>query len=83
MSDGLKLPITAEGIENETILEALKRLGKMKGQGYHYGRPEPADKVRERLADHGLLAGPSEQVVDLAEQRAKRSGKPSADQRAG
>ena len=83
MSDGLKLPITAEGIENETILEALKRLGKMKGQGYHYGRPEPADKVRERLADHGLLAGPSEQVVDLAEQREKRSGKPSADQRAG
>ncbi|WP_325065307.1 putative bifunctional diguanylate cyclase/phosphodiesterase [Qipengyuania gaetbuli] len=83
MSDGLKLPITAEGIENETILEALKRLGKMKGQGYHYGRPEPADKVRERLADHGLLAGPSEQVVDLAEQREKRSGKSSVDQRAG
>ncbi len=83
MSDGLELPITAEGIENETILEALKRLGKMKGQGYHYGRPEPADKVRERLADHGLLAGPSEQVVDLAEQREKRSGKSSVDQRAG
>ncbi|MCA0909143.1 putative bifunctional diguanylate cyclase/phosphodiesterase [Qipengyuania gaetbuli] len=83
MSDGLKLPITAEGIENETILEALKRLGKMKGQGYHYGRPEPANKVRERLADHGLLAGPPEQVVDLAEQREKRSDNPSADQRAG
>ena len=56
MSDGLKLPITAEGIENEAVLEALKRMGKMKGQGYHYGRPEPAAKVLERLGKQDLLA---------------------------
>lgn len=56
MSAGLSLPVTAEGIENEVILEALKRLGKMKGQGYHYGRPEPADKVVERLRAQDLLA---------------------------
>ncbi|HCH94915.1 MAG TPA: GGDEF-domain containing protein, partial [Erythrobacter sp.] len=31
MSDGLNLPVTAEGIENEVVLETLKRMGKMKG----------------------------------------------------
>ncbi len=56
MSAGLSLPVTAEGIENEAVLQALKRLGKMKGQGYHYGRPEPADKVLERLRAQDLLA---------------------------
>ena len=56
MSDGLKLPITAEGIENADILDALGRWGKLKGQGYHYGRPEPAQRVLERLAEAGRLA---------------------------
>ncbi|WP_337191027.1 putative bifunctional diguanylate cyclase/phosphodiesterase [Qipengyuania vulgaris] len=55
MSDGLKMPITAEGIENEDIVVALKRWGQMRGQGYHYGRPEPGDKVLERLAACGRL----------------------------
>ncbi len=65
MSAGLSLPVTAEGIENEAILEALKRLGKMKGQGYHYGRPEPADKVLERLGAQDLLA--KEKLSSVAE----------------
>lgn len=56
MSDGLKLPVTAEGIEDEVVLEALKRMGKMKGQGYHYGRPEPSEQVIERLRAKNLLA---------------------------
>ena len=56
MSDGLNLPVTAEGIENEVVLETLKQMGKMKGQGYHYGRPEPAAKVLERLDQQNLLA---------------------------
>ncbi|WP_246034467.1 putative bifunctional diguanylate cyclase/phosphodiesterase [Qipengyuania marisflavi] len=59
MSDGLKLPITAEGIENAEVLEALKKMGSMKGQGYHYGRPEPADMVLERLKTAGMLADSS------------------------
>ena len=83
MSEGLKLPITAEGIENETILEALKRLGKMKGQGYHYGRPEPAAMVRDRLAAQGLLGSREEPVIDLAEQREKRGGTSSTGTHAG
>lgn len=60
MSDGLKMPITAEGIENEDVVVALKRWGQMKGQGYHYGRPEPANKVLERLAASGRLVQESD-----------------------
>ncbi|MEO1731360.1 MAG: EAL domain-containing protein [Pseudomonadota bacterium] len=52
---GLDMPITAEGIEDEEILGALKKMGKLKGQGYLYGRPEPADEVRARLKEKGLL----------------------------
>ena len=53
---GLNLPITAEGIEDERILEALKKMGQLKGQGYLYGRPETAEQVFERLALQGKLA---------------------------
>lgn len=53
---GLNLPITAEGIEDEAILKALKSMGKLKGQGYLYGRPESSQQVLERLALAGKLA---------------------------
>ena len=56
MGDGLEMPITAEGIESDEILAALKRVGRLKGQGYHYGRPEPAEAVTKRLAEASLLA---------------------------
>ncbi|MCP9223578.1 EAL domain-containing protein [Erythrobacter sp. LQ02-29] len=55
LGKGLKMPVTAEGIEDARILNLLKTVGGMKGQGYLYGRPEPADAVRERLASAGLL----------------------------
>ena len=56
MGDGLNMPITAEGIENEAILEVLKKMGRLKGQGYHYGKPEPAAAVVDRLGAKGLLS---------------------------
>lgn len=56
LGDGLEMPITAEGIEDERILEALRGKGAMNGQGYHYGRPESAADVLTRLAAKGLLA---------------------------
>jgi EAL domain-containing protein (putative c-di-GMP-specific phosphodiesterase class I) len=43
------LPIVAEGIENGEALEILQKLGDIKGQGYHYGRPEDAAATLERL----------------------------------
>ncbi|MEP0191298.1 MAG: EAL domain-containing protein [Erythrobacter sp.] len=52
---GLDMPITAEGIEDEKALAALRQMGPLKGQGYLYGRPEPIKLVRERLRSIGLL----------------------------
>ncbi|GAA4644113.1 hypothetical protein GCM10023115_20730 [Pontixanthobacter gangjinensis] len=56
LGHGLDLPITAEGIEDTKILEALRGRGKMKGQGYLYGRPEPAERVLIRLRDLNMLS---------------------------
>lgn len=53
---GLDLPMTVEGIEDEVILSQLKQMGKLKGQGFLYGRPESAEQVRKRLAQAGRLA---------------------------
>ena len=52
---GLDLPLTAEGVEDEEILKALKTMGRLKAQGYLYGHPEDADAVRKRLRAAGLM----------------------------
>ena len=54
---GLDLPLTAEGVEDEEILNALKAMGRLKAQGYFYGQPEDADAVRTRLRAAGKLTG--------------------------
>ncbi len=56
LGKGLGLPITAEGVENAELLENLRELGQFKGQGYFYGRPQPADATRILLAERHLLA---------------------------
>lgn len=56
LGEGLGLPITAEGVENTEVVEELQRLGQFMAQGYLYGRPEPAEKTRERLSHLGLLS---------------------------
>lgn len=56
LGKGLQMPITAEGIENKDILDVLRRMGRIKGQGYFYGRPEAAEQVKKRLQVLGLLA---------------------------
>ncbi|MEP3050102.1 MAG: EAL domain-containing protein [Erythrobacter sp.] len=55
LGNGLDMPITAEGIEDEDILNSLKSMGALKGQGYLYGKPETSEQVRRRLASIGLL----------------------------
>ena len=67
MSRGLKLPVTAEGIEDETVRDMLRGMGSMKGQGYHYGMPEPADAVRERLEKSGLMRGAGSEQLPVRE----------------
>ncbi|MDC8755822.1 EAL domain-containing protein [Erythrobacter sp. sf7] len=56
MGRGLDLPLTAEGVEDQEILAALRAMGRLKAQGYLYGKPEPAEKVRQRLAAQGKLS---------------------------
>jgi diguanylate cyclase (GGDEF)-like protein len=55
MARGLNLPLTAEGVEDEDILRALKSMGRLKAQGYFYGYPEDAEGVRSRLRIAGKL----------------------------
>ena len=59
---GLSLPVTAEGIESASILQALRGMGQLKGQGYLYGKPEDATATRERLAAMELIVEPSEKA---------------------
>ncbi|NVE94390.1 EAL domain-containing protein [Altererythrobacter lutimaris] len=56
LGNGLDMPITVEGIEDQQILDALKTMGHLKGQGYLYGKPEDANTVRRRLQEAGKLA---------------------------
>lgn len=77
---GLDLPMTVEGIEDEVILGQLKQMGKLKGQGFFYGRPESAEQVRTRLEQAGKLAGQltghlSGQSADRAADQANASTK--------
>lgn len=56
LGHGLSLPVTAEGVETAAILQALKGMGTLKGQGYYYGLPEDAAATHERLSRLKLLA---------------------------
>lgn len=70
LGNGLDMPMTAEGIEDQQILETLKKMGHLKGQGYLYGKPEDANSVRERLEKVGKLApsaAPAEPVTSADE----------------
>jgi EAL domain-containing protein (putative c-di-GMP-specific phosphodiesterase class I) len=42
--------LVAEGVEQAAELGELLRLGALVGQGFHLGRPAPADEVLARLA---------------------------------
>lgn len=49
LGKGLNLPVTAEGIETDAVLDHLMQYGQIKGQGYLYGRPRPAGELTEWL----------------------------------
>lgn len=73
---GLNLPMTAEGVEDEAILAALRNMGGLKAQGYVYGKPENAEQVRQRLKLAGLLAAPGRPLRSRED-----APKPSLDDR--
>ncbi|HET6504760.1 MAG TPA: EAL domain-containing protein [Amycolatopsis sp.] len=45
MAHAVDLTVVAEGVENETQLELLRQLGCDQAQGYHLGRPLPAEQL--------------------------------------
>lgn len=59
LGKSLNMPVTAEGIENEGILAALRRMGKLKGQGFLYGKPIDSAKTRKFLEEANLLVQPN------------------------
>ena len=65
------LPITIEGIENEEVLAMVRQYGNIKGQGYLYGRPQPALATKEKIA--GMNAKPKAPARKRARARPDRS----------
>ncbi len=49
MSRQLGLKVIAEGIEDAATAEALLHFGCDEGQGYHYGKPMPAEEFERRF----------------------------------
>jgi diguanylate cyclase (GGDEF)-like protein/PAS domain S-box-containing protein len=52
LADNLGLRTIAEGIEHADQLHALIELGCEYGQGYHFARPLPSEKIEALLAEH-------------------------------
>lgn len=50
LAHSLKRKVVAEGVENEEILQELRKMHCDVAQGYHLGRPMPLSELLERLA---------------------------------
>lgn len=55
LGSSLSVPITAEGIEEQALVDKLRELGCTKGQGWYYGQPLSVENVRKLLAERNLL----------------------------
>lgn len=83
LGKGLNLPVTAEGIETGEVLDRLMQYGHIKGQGYLYGRPQPADELAKWLespADKPEAAKPDVGPPN-ADTEQTEADKPEADKR--
>ena len=56
---GLGMTVVAEGIETEEQAQRLLALGCERGQGWHLGRPVPAEQARALVAEEMRLRTPS------------------------
>ena len=55
LSHKLKMRSVAEGIEDESVLDALKNAGCDIAQGYHFAKPMPFDNLKAWIKDRGQL----------------------------
>ena len=53
---GLGLPVVAEGVETQEVLDSLRGLGNFTAQGHLYGLPQPGGVTRDMLGKLGMLA---------------------------
>jgi diguanylate cyclase (GGDEF)-like protein len=53
LASALSVPVCVEGIERESVHEAVVMLGCAYGQGWYFGKPMSADKARDLLAARG------------------------------
>lgn len=60
----VNLPVTIKGIEDQALLELLRNIGKLGGQGHLFGFPETSQTTATRLAALDLLAGHSVTGLD-------------------
>ncbi len=63
----LSVPITAEGIETEEVIEKLHMLGCSKGQGWHFGRPLSIAEARNLLDSKNMLLSNNASVIEASE----------------
>ncbi len=49
MADSLGMTTTAEGVENGDEADLIRSMGCTKIQGYHFGRPMPAEEARQLM----------------------------------
>ncbi|MEV4709325.1 EAL domain-containing protein [Actinoplanes sp. NPDC049316] len=56
LAHDLRLATVAEGVETLEQAAVLQTLGCDEGQGWHYGRPAPADRIAALLAGAGPAA---------------------------
>lgn len=49
MADSLGMTTTAEGVENGDEADLIRTMGCTKIQGYHFGRPMPAEEARQLM----------------------------------
>jgi len=54
LAQNLELGVVAEGVENQEVQAALQHLGCDRLQGYHIGKPAPAEDLLARLRDQKL-----------------------------
>ena len=68
LSKQLGLSVIAEGIENRATADFLVSMGCEEGQGYFFGRPMPAERIRGQIPDRrrrgGLTAVSATPMVD-------------------